>query len=174
MTKNALLISTVLIWFITGCGTMQSMVKSSFPYTTTLTIPASTQVGENHSAMGPASSFDQNFFKSANHINAVKIISAELRSVTPADFDLGNIKSVKIYLSKGDDSNGILVASQNNIPIDAGNTITLTVDNTNFLDRFVREPDVKIKMLYQLRKEVPVETSLMIALNISAYPVGNK
>lgn len=172
--KRIILISTVALFFISACGTMQSIVKSSFPYTTTLTIPAGTEVGENRSAIGLATSFDKNFFKKTNNINAVKITSAELRSSTPADFDLGNLKSVKIYMAKGDDSNAILVASKDNITVDAGNTLTLDVDNSNFLDRFIRDPDIKVKMLYQLRKKTAAESILMVVLNINASPVGNK
>ncbi len=172
--KKIILISTVALFFVSACGTVESIVKSSFPYTTTLTIPAGTEVGENRSAVALATSFDKNFFKKTNNINAVKITSAELRSSTPADFDLGNLKSVKIYLTKGDESNAILVASKDNITIDAGNTLALDIDNTNFLDRFIRQPDIKVKMLYQLRKKAIAEASLMVVLNINAVPVGTK
>lgn len=171
--KKILLAWAIALCF-TACGTMHSLVKTSFPYTATLTIPAGTQVGENHSVAALATSFDKNFFKKANNINAIKITTAELRSSTPADFDLGNLKSVKVYLCNGDESEAILVASKENITVESGNVLTLNADNSNFLDKYIREPDMKVKMIYQLNKKTATETNIMAVLNISAAPVGVK
>src|ERR1700694_3347181 len=101
----------ILCVIVSGCAMFQSIIKSSFPYTTTLVIPASSHAGNEYSAISMATSFDQNFSKSGNNgymISMVRVISAKLSSVEPTDYNIGNLTSVKIYLSKNDGSDEIL------------------------------------------------------------------
>lgn len=177
MTRRALFISTVLCLFITACGMMQSIVKSTFPYTANLTIPATAEVNKSYSAVSLATSFDQNFSKSGNNgnnVSEVSIISAKLQSVQPDDFNIGDLKFVKIYMAKEDGKDEILVASRTDISPGVGNTMTLDIDNSKFLDPLVREPDIRVKMVYELRKKTPVDVSLHLVLGINAYPAGKK
>ena len=44
-----------------SCATLQSVVRSTFPYTSTLIIPASSSTSTNMSVSSSASSFDQIF-----------------------------------------------------------------------------------------------------------------
>jgi len=118
MTKKTSFILLILVYIMSSCGMVQSIVKSTLPYTTTLTIPASSEVGIVHSAINTATSFDQNFSLTGNnaqHISEVSVISAKLESTEPADFNLGNLSTVKIYVSKDDGKNEVLVASRTNI-----------------------------------------------------------
>src|ERR1700755_2327657 len=100
MMKKVLFISAMLSVVLSGCSMMQSIVKSSFPYTTTVVIPTTSEPGKTYFAVSLATSFDQNFVKNGNNgdkIGEVSIISARIESTTPADFNLGDLKSVKIY-----------------------------------------------------------------------------
>lgn len=153
---------------ISSCGMYQSMVKSSFPYTTTLTIPASSKAGNEISCMSMADSFDENFSK-GDKIALVRVISAKLMSVQP-DYNLGKIETVKIFLSKQDGTGEILVARRDNINDNAGNNITLDTDNTKFLDQLVREPGIKVRMAYRLRKTDTTDINVHVILNLAAYP----
>jgi len=152
---------------------VQSIVKSTFPYTATLMIPASAQPDKSYSAVSLATSLDQSFSKSgnnANNVSEVSIISAKLQSTAPADFNLGDLKSVKIYMSKEDEKDEVLVASRNDITAGTGNVMTLDIDNSHFLDPLVRERDIRIKMVYELRKKTGVDVSVHLVLGLNAYP----
>lgn len=173
MIKKALLISTALSLFISSCGMVQSIVKSSFPYTANLVVPASSEIGKSYAAVSLATSFDQNFSKSGNNgnnVSEVSIISAKMQSADPVDFNLGNLKSVNIYMAKENGTDEVLVASRKNITAGVGNTLVLDIDNSQFLDALVREPDIRIKMVYELRKKINTDASLHLVLGINAYP----
>lgn len=172
MMKRSLLISIILL-FLTSCGMVQSIVKSTFPYTTTLTIPQSANIGATHSAISTATSFDQNFTKSGNNgerVSEVSIISAKLQSTTPSDFNLGNLSEVKVYVSKNNGNDEVLVASRKDITASVGNSLVLDIDNSHFLDQLVREPDIRIRMSYQLRKKAATDVSVHLVLGLNAYP----
>jgi hypothetical protein len=158
---------------LTACGTMQSIVKSSFPYTSTIVMPAAAETGKEYSVTSTASSFDQNFApkgNDANNVNAVRMISAKLQATEPTDFNIGQIASLEIYMSKTDGKDESMVASRKNINPTIGNSLVLDVDNAHFLDELIRQPSVRIRMVYKLRDKVSTEVSLHLVLSIAAYP----
>ena len=156
-----------------SCAMMQSIVKSTFPYTTTVTIPQTSKAGEELSVTAMATSFDQDFKKDGNNgekVSEVRMVSAKMESVSPTDFNIGNLSMVKVYMAKADGSAETLVASRTDITPDAGNSIVLDIDNSTFLDQRMREPQVKIRVAYKLRKAINVSPNLHIMLGLSAYP----
>ncbi|MHB8207754.1 hypothetical protein [Mucilaginibacter sp.] len=173
MTQKPLSVLIALLFVFSGCGMFESVVKSTFPYTTSLTIPASSEPGKQYTAINMATSYDQNFTKdgnNANHIGEVMVVSAKLRSIDPAGFNIGNLEYVKFYMSKHDGSDEILVASRTDITKGVGNSMVLDIDNSNFLDQLVRQPDVRIRMVYKLRNTVETDVTLKLLLGLSAYP----
>jgi hypothetical protein len=173
MTKKPLPVLIALLFIFSGCGMFESVVKSTFPYTTNLTIPASSQPGTQYTAVNIATSYDQNFTKdgnNANHIGEVMVVSEKLRSTDPAGFNIGNLEYVKFYMSKHDGSDEILVASRTDITKGVGNSMVLDIDNSNFLDQLVRQPDVRIRMVYKLRNSVNTDVTVKLILGLSAYP----
>lgn len=151
----------------------QTFIKSSFPYTCTLTVPASAQPGAEYSAINIANSFDQNFSKSGNNgdrITLVRVTSAKLMSVEPTDYNIGSLSSVQIYISKEDGKDEMLVAQRDDIGANAGNNVTLDIDNTKFLDQLVREPNIRVRMAYKVRKGYSRDVSVHVILGLSAYP----
>jgi len=173
MIKRYFPLLVILCATISGCAMFQSIIKSSFPYTTTLTIPASSKIETEYSATSMANSFDQNFSKSGDNgdrISQVRVISARLRSVEPSDYNLGDLASVKIYLSKSDGQDEILVASRNDIGANAGNDVVMDIDNTQLLDNLVREPGIRVRMAYKLRHAATTDVSLHVILGLAAYP----
>jgi hypothetical protein len=161
------------ILFLGSCGMLQSIVKSTFPYTATLVIPASTKVGEPHTAISTANSFDQDFTKdgnNANRISEVRMVSARLQSKDPSDYNIGNIEALRIYMAKADGSDEVLVAVRKDITPNVGNSIVLDIDNSHFLDEIVREPSVRIRMVYLLRKGSAVDANLKLSLGIGSEP----
>jgi len=159
-----------------SCAMMQSIVKSTFPYTTTLTIPKSSQVGVELSVTGTATSFDQDFKKDGNNadkVSEVRIVSARIESREPSDFNIGNLVWAKVYMSKADSTDEVLVASRTDITPGVGNSMVLDIDNRNFLDQQVREPKVRIRMAYQLRNHINTNADLHIVLGLGAFPNNN-
>jgi len=176
MRKKSLLILVALLPAFSSCGMFESLVKSTFPYTTTLTIPASSQVGTLSTAINMATSFDQDFIKDGNdgnHISEVRVISAKLRSLDPTDFNIGDLESAKFYMSTHDGNDEVEVASRTDIETDAGNSIVLDIDNSHFLDKLIRQPDVRIRMVYKLRKKISSDVSLKLSLGLGAFPNNN-
>lgn len=173
MKKRILIPLVILCIIIDGCAMYQSIIKSSFPYTSSLTVVSSAQPGNEYSAVNIANSFDQNFSKSGNNadrITLVRVISAKLRSDDPSDYNIGNLAMVKIFLSKDDGTDEMQVAQRTDISANAGNEITLDIDNSKFLDQLVREPNIKVRMVYKLRKTFTRDVSLHVILDLSAYP----
>ena len=155
---------------------MQSIVKSTFPYTTTLVIPKSAAVGVELSVTGMATSFDQDFKKDGNNadkVSEVRMVSARIESRDPSDFNIGNLVWAKVYMSKADSTDEVLVASRTDITTGVGNSMVLDIDNSNFLDQQVREPKVRIRMAYQLRNHIDVNANLHVVLGLGAFPNRN-
>jgi hypothetical protein len=173
MKKIILFISLGFMLILGGCAMMQSIVKSTFPYTTTLVIPQASQVGVEQSVDAMATSFDQSFKKDGNNadkVSEVRVVSAKVESLDPTDFNIGNLKTVKFYMSKQDGKDEVLVASRTDIGPLVGNVMVLDIDNTNFLDQYVRQPQVKIRMVYLLRNHIDVTANLHLVLGLAAYP----
>lgn len=173
MRKKVLFISILLPLFFGSCAMMQSIIKSTFPYTATVLIPQSSAVGAEQSVIAEATSFDQDFKKDGNNgekVSEVRIVSAKLQSKDPTDFNIGNLAMVKIYMSNADGKDEVLVASRTDITPGVGNSIVLDIDNSSFLDQRVREPQIRIRVVYRLRNRIDVSPSLHLILGLSAYP----
>jgi hypothetical protein len=175
MKRKALFISFILPLFFGSCAMMQSIVKSTFPYTTTVVIPKTSKPGKELSVIGMGSSFDQDFKKGGNNgnkVSEVRMVSAKLQSNDPGGFNIGNLVSVKVYMAKADGSEEVLVASRSDITAGVGNSLVLDIDNSAFLDQRVREPQVRIRMVYKLRNRIDANASLHLVLGLGAYPAN--
>ena len=162
---------TILVFC--GCAVVQSAVKSTFPYTATILIPQSSKSGGELSVTGMASSFDQSVTKNGNNgdrIKDVKVVSAKLKSKDPSDFNLGNLASLKVYVSKADGTDELLVASRNDISPTAGNSIVLDIHNNTLLDEQVHEGKVKVRMVYRLRNAIDANATLKFVMGLRANP----
>jgi hypothetical protein len=173
MKRKTILILFSLALLSVSCAVMQSAIKSTFPYTTTLVIPKTSQVGVELSVSSIASSFDQRVSKDGNpgdKIKQVRIVSAKLQSKDPSDFNIGNLVSAKIYMSKTDGSEEVLVASRTDITPGVGNSLVLDIDNSNLLDKIISEPKSKVRMVYKLHNHIYVTANLRLVLSLSANP----
>jgi hypothetical protein len=175
MIKKPVFPLLVAILFLGSCAMLQSVVKSTFPYTATMVIPASAKVDEPQTALSSGNSYDQDFTKDGNNagkISEVRIVSAKLESKDPSDYNIGNISSLRVYMGKNDGSEEVMVAIRKDIQPNAGNSIVLDIDNSHFLDVLVREPAVRIRMVYRLRKAAATDVSLKVSLGIGSYPAN--
>ncbi len=159
---------------ISGCATVQSIIKSSFPYTATLIIPASSKPNSNLSATSAASSFDEVFGNQngTSYIKEVRIASAKLSAANPNNQSMGMFKSVRIYISNGK-SGEVMVASRNDIAENIGSSLVLDIDNSRFLDSYIKGNSLRIRTEYVLRSGITTDISVKAALTFSSSPNAN-
>ena len=171
--KRFLLPFVVIATFITGCATVQSIVRSSFPYTATLLVPSNSNVNTTLSISSPASSFDQIFTGQGSNTDAIKdvrIASARLDATSPAGQNMGAFKAIRMYISRGDSSSEIMVASREDIGMSVGSSIMLDIDNSKMLDDYIKGTTVKVRMEYVLRTALATDVSLKTSLGLSVTP----
>lgn len=169
--KKQILSLSLIVLFISGCATLQSIVKSTFPYTATLIIPANQSVNKNYSATSSASSLDQIFTGSSSNtdqISQVRISSAKIEAINPANQKLGAFKSIKVYLLNGNTE--VMVASRNDIAATAGNSLVLDIDNSRFLDSYLKNGPVRIRVDYVLQNNLAVDLSMKASLGFNTSP----
>jgi len=159
------------IILFTGCGTVQSIIKSSFPYTTTLVVPASSKSDTTLSASSNAGSFDESLgnVNGNQYIQDIKIASARLIATNPGNQSMGMFKSVKIFISNGS-KDEVMVASRNDVSEHIGSDLVLDIDNSRFFDKYIKGNSLKIRMEYVLRDSLKTDVSVRTSLSFSASP----
>ncbi|TKC12868.1 hypothetical protein FA048_04425 [Pedobacter polaris] len=157
-----------------GCATVQSIIKSTFPYTSSLIIPASSKTNTLLSATSSASSFDQIFGNQngAAYIKEVRVASVRLDASNPTNQNLGVLKSVKMFLVNGSGAE-VMVASRNDISENIGNNLVLDIDNSRFVDDYVKGSNLRVRMEYSLRSSLSSDVSVRAAINFSSSPNTN-
>jgi hypothetical protein len=171
--KRIIIVFIAITSFITACSTVQSIVRSTFPYTATLVIPASSKANTTLSATSPASSFDQIFTGQGTNTNSVKevrIASAKVEASNPYDQNLGVIKAMRLYISRGDGSSEVMVAQRTDIGATVGRNLVLDIDNSRFLDEYIKGSTVRIRMEYELRDAINADVSVKASLGFSTAP----
>lgn len=172
ITLTAFILSALIF---TGCATVQSIIKSTFPYTATLIIPASSKTNSTNSATSAASSFDQIFGNQdgGQYVKEVRIATAKLDASNPTTQSMGMFKSVKLYIANGSSSE-VMVASRNDISENIGTSLILDIDNSRFLDDYIKGNNLRIRMEYVLRNGLTTDVSVRTALSFSSTPNPQK
>lgn len=171
--KNTIIVIIAIASILTGCSTVQSLVRSTFPYTATLIVPANSRTNTSLSATSAASSFDQVFTGQGSNTNSVKeirIASAKIESSNPSNQNLGVFKSIRLYISRGDGSSEIMVAQRTDVSSSVGSSVVLDVDNSRFLDEYIKGSTVKVRMEYELRESLNADVSVKASLGFSTAP----
>ncbi|MEJ7557172.1 MAG: hypothetical protein WKF66_02620 [Pedobacter sp.] len=156
---------------ITGCATVQSIIKSTLPYTATLVIPASGKANTTTSAKSSATSIDQVFGNQngTSYIKDVRIASAKLTAYNPTSASLGMFKSVNLYISSGS-SGEILVASRTDVQANIGSDLVLDIDNSRFLDNYIQGGSISVRLEYVLRNNATTDVSVKTSLSFTSVP----
>jgi hypothetical protein len=171
--KKIIISFLAITGLISGCGTLQSIIRSTFPYTATVIVPANSRTGTTLSITSSASSFDQIITGQGSNTSQIKEIrtaSAKLDASNPSNQNLGVFSVVRIYLSRADGSQEVLVASRNDVSANVGNNLVLDIDNSRFLDDVVKGASVRVRMEYVLRSALNTDVSLRISLGFSSTP----
>jgi len=167
-----IIVGFIAVAALASCSTLQSLVRSTIPYTATLIIPASSSTGSTRSAVSQASSVDQLFGRNSNsQIKEVRIASARIEASNPSNQNLGAFSSIRLYLSRSDGSGEIMVASRADIGPSVGSSLVLDIDNSRFLDDIIKSNAARIRMEYVLRNQLTADVGLRATLGFSSVPV---
>ncbi|MFA6275447.1 MAG: hypothetical protein WC622_01785 [Pedobacter sp.] len=168
--KKIILPLIALVVLISSCATVQSIIKSTFPYTATLVIPAGTKNNVVQVTTSTASSFDQIFGNQSgtDYIRDVRVTSVRLDASNPSSQNLGIFKSVKLFLGNG--SSEVMVASRNDVSENIGNNLVLDIDNSRFVDEYIKGSNLRMRMEYTLRNSLTSDVSVRAAINFSSSP----
>ncbi|HTM97333.1 MAG TPA: hypothetical protein VL088_01250 [Pedobacter sp.] len=169
--KKVVIILICMISVSVDCGTVQSIIKSTFPYTATLVVPMSSKSNTLISATSTASSFDQIFGnqEGTTYIKEVRVASARIDASSPTNQNLGIFKSVKLYIINGSGAE-VMVASRSDVSENIGNNLVLDIDNSRFIDDYIKGNNVRIKMEYVLRNNLTSDVSVRAAINLTSSP----
>ncbi len=169
--KKIIIVLISILSINVGCGTVQSILKSTFPYTATLVVPMSAKSNQTTSATSTASSFDQIFGNQdgTTYIKEVRVASARLDASNPTTQNLGVFKSVKLYIVNGSGSE-VMVASRSDVSENIGNNLVLDIDNSRFIDDYIKGNNLRIRLEYVLRNNLTSDVSVRAAINLSSSP----
>jgi hypothetical protein len=173
MMKRSILALIVFGTIFTGCSTVQSIIRSTFPYTAILVVPVTSKINTEQSATSQASSFDQIFTGQASNtksIRDVRVATVKIDATSPSGQTLGVFKSFKIYISRGDSSKELLIASRNDVATTVGSSIMLDADSTLLVDNFIKGSTVRIRVEYVLRSAIASDINLKASLGLSVAP----
>jgi len=160
----------ILITFLSACSTVQSIIRSSFPYTASFIIPKTDKIDTVFSLSTQAITLDQTITGYGSNTKAIKdvhLASVKIDANNPVGQSLGIFKSLKVYISRGDSSKELLIATRNEISPNIGTTLVLDADNTVLLDDYIKGSTVRIRMEYELRNSILNEISLKTNLSLS-------
>ena len=171
------LFALIIVSVLSSCAAVQSIVRSTFPYTAELSVPKATKLNTVQSVSSQASSFDQIFTGQGSNTKAItdlRLSFVKINAIYPSGQSLGVFESVKIYLSRGDSSKEVLIASRDNISATIGNIIMLDADTTLVLDQYIKESTVRIRMEYVLRTDLGTDINLKASIGFNASPQQTK
>ncbi len=169
--KKIFVILTCIVVVLSGCSTVQSLIKSTFPYTATIIVPASSRTNTVISSTSAVSSVDQVFGNQngTDYIKEVRVASARLDASNPSTQNLGVFKSVKLYLINSSGAE-VMIASRSDVAENIGNNLVLDIDNSRFLDDYVKGSNLRIRMEYVLRNSLSSDVSVRAAINFNSSP----
>ncbi|MET3537643.1 hypothetical protein [Chryseobacterium limigenitum] len=167
--KNMILTAMVASAALVSCGTVQSLVQNTFPYTTNVLVSTGVPADKEVSSTATATNV-QTWFGGNNNaqIKDVRISDAKISVVSPSGGNLSALKSVKVYISSSGTKER-LVASRSSISTD-GASLNLDLNDTGFLDEVVKSSGVTVRTVYELKNQTSSDMNLKIALNFSSVP----
>lgn len=169
--KNIFLTAAVASVALVSCGTVQSLVQNTFPYTANVLVSTGVPADKEVSSTSTASNV-QTWFGGNNNakIKDVRISDAKVSVVSPTGGRLNAFKSIKVYISSSGTAER-LVASRSNISTDAS-SLNLDLATSGFLDEVVKSTGVTVRTVYELKNQTSSDMNLRIALNFSSVPAN--
>lgn len=156
---------------VVSCGTVQSLVQNTFPYTANVLVSTGVPADKEVSSTSTATNV-QTWFGGNNNakIKDVRISDAKISVVSPSGGNLSAIKSVKVYVSSSGTGEK-LVASRSNITTDSS-SLNLDLNDTGYLDEIVKSSGLTVRTVYELKNQTSSDMNLKIALNFNSVPAN--
>ena len=154
---------------LVSCGTVQSLVQNTFPYTANVLISTGVPADKEVTSTATASNV-QTWFGGNNNaqIKDVRISDAKISVVSPSGGNLSALKSVKVFISSSGTGER-LVASRANISSNSS-SLNLDLNDTGFLDQVVKSSGLTVRTVYELKNQTSSDMNLKVALNFSSIP----
>lgn len=165
--STAIIASAALV----SCGTVQSVIQNTFPYTANVLISTGVPANKEVSSTATATNV-QTWFGGNNNaqIKDVRISDAKISVVSPVGGNLSALKSVKVYISSSGTAER-LVASRSDIASSASSLNLDLNSDAGYLDEVVKSTGVTVRTVYELKNQTSSDMNLKIALNFSSVPV---
>ncbi|UZT96914.1 hypothetical protein ODZ84_17065 [Chryseobacterium fluminis] len=169
--KNIFLTAAAASVVMVSCGTVQSLVQNTFPYTANVLVSTGVPADKEVSSTSTASNV-QTWFGGNNDakIKDVRISDAKVSVVSPSGGNLSAIKSIKVYVSSTGTAER-LIASRTNISTNSS-SLNLDLNDTGFLDSVVKSSGLTVRTVYELKNQTTSDMNLKIALNFSSIPAN--
>ncbi|PQA91679.1 hypothetical protein B0A69_17950 [Chryseobacterium shigense] len=167
--KNIWLMTAAVSAVVVSCGTVQSLVQNTFPYTANVLVSTGVPADKEVSSTSTATNV-QTWFGGNNNakIKDVRISDAKISVVSPSGGNLSAVKSVKVYVSSSGTQEK-LVASRSNITTDSS-SLNLDLNDTGYLDEVVKSSGLTVRTVYELKNQTTSDMNLKIALNFNSVP----
>lgn len=168
--KNIFSAAIIASAALVSCGTVQSVIQNTFPYTANVLVSTGVPANKEVSSTATATNV-QTWFGGNNNaqIKDVRIADAKISVVSPTGGNLSALKSVKVYISSTGTSER-LVASRLDISTNSS-SLNLDLNNAGFLDEVVKSTGVTVRTVYELKNQTTSDMNLKVALNFSSVPV---
>lgn len=169
--KNIWLMTAAVSAVVVSCGTVQSLVQNTFPYTANVLVSTGVPADKEVSSTSTATNV-QTWFGGNNNakIKDVRISDAKISVVSPSGGNLSAVKSVKVYVSSSG-TREKLVASRSNITTDSS-SLNLDLNDTGYLDEVVKSSGLTVRTVYELKNQTTSDMNLKIALNFNSVPAN--
>lgn len=167
--KKIFLMATAVSVVAVSCGTVQSLVQNTFPYTANVLISTGVPADKEVSSTSTATNV-QTWFGGNNNakIKDVRISDAKISVASPSGGNLSAFKTVKVYISSGGTGER-LVASRSNISTNSS-SLNLDLNDTGFLDEVVKSSGLTVRTVYELKNQTTSDMNIKVALNFSSIP----
>ncbi|WP_312513627.1 hypothetical protein [Chryseobacterium culicis] len=168
--KNIVLTAMAASAVLVSCGTVQSLVQNTFPYTTNVLVSTGVPADKEVSSTATATNV-QTWFGGNNNakIKDVRISDAKISVASPSG-NLSAFKTIKIYVS----SNGTgerLIASRSNISTNSS-SLNLDLNDTGYLDEIVKSTGLTVRTVYELKNQTSSDMNIKVALNFNSVPAS--
>ncbi len=169
--KNIFLMTAAVSVIAVSCGTVQSLVQNTFPYTANVLVSTGVPADKEVSSTSTATNV-QTWFGGNNNakIKDVRISDAKVSVVSPSGGNLSAFKTIKVYISSGGTGER-LVASRSNISANSS-SLNLDLNDTGFLDEVVKSSGLTVRTVYELKNQTSSDMNIKIALNFSSVPAN--
>lgn len=173
---SILLIASIGLWC---CKKIKDLLRFDIDYSTSFTIPGNQTIlsGLLPPIFSPeVSANSEQTFKnegtSANLVKEIKIKKVVLTITSPNGQTFQFLKSVTVYIAKGDGSAVKKIAFKNPVPNNVGNSLELDVDNSVLLDEYIKADKFKIKTEYEIKGTNPTtDVRADLVFNVLADPL---